>query len=194
MAPHAWPKGFSSATTRPPAYFGAVTHRLPTATLLASYLAAALAFASAAVTAYWMLGGTALLDTVGGALERYARDRSADALVLALVVVAAKCAAGAVAVVLTRRPSRRLATLAAPGGGLLALYGAVLTLAGALVLIGVIASSPENEHALRWHVFLWDPWFLLWGLALALAGISIRRGASRPSGRRRRRSVAPSAP
>ncbi|MEA2497122.1 MAG: hypothetical protein QOJ29_5033, partial [Thermoleophilaceae bacterium] len=35
--------------------------------------AAALAFASAAVSLYWTLGGTALLDTVGGAVEDLAR-------------------------------------------------------------------------------------------------------------------------
>ena len=31
-----------------------------------AYLAAALALASAAFSLYWLLGGTALLDTVGG--------------------------------------------------------------------------------------------------------------------------------
>src|SRR4051794_27244369 len=60
------------------------------------YGAAFLALASAAVTAYWLLGGTALLDTVGGAIERLARKRSTDALAVASVLVIARC-----------RPSRR---------------------------------------------------------------------------------------
>jgi hypothetical protein len=34
-----------------------------------------------------------------------------------------------------------------------------------------------DEHALRWHVFVWDLWFLLWGLALALAIARFRRRA-----------------
>jgi hypothetical protein len=38
-----------------------------------------------------------------------------------------------VALTIARRPSRRLGTLAAAGGMLLALYGGVLTVAGALV-------------------------------------------------------------
>ena len=47
---------------------------------------------------------------------------------------------------------------------------------GALVLGGVITpSEPVNEHALRWHVFLWDLWFLIWGVALALATVRYRR-------------------
>lgn len=36
----------------------------------------------AAVSAYWAAGGTALLDTIGGALERAGRDRAAGLLVL----------------------------------------------------------------------------------------------------------------
>jgi CHASE2 domain-containing sensor protein len=30
-------------------------------------------------------------------------------------------------------------------------------------------SAPVDEHALRWHVFVWDLWFLVWGMALGLA-------------------------
>lgn len=43
---------------------------------LPAYLAAVLAFASAAVTLFWTLGGTVGLDTVGGHLEELARARS----------------------------------------------------------------------------------------------------------------------
>ncbi len=31
------------------------------------------------------------------------------------------------------------------------------------------APEASTEHGLRWHVFVWDLWFLLWGLALGLA-------------------------
>jgi hypothetical protein len=158
-----------------------MVRRVSMTAFVASYVAALLAFASAGVTAYWLAGGTALLDTVGGALERLARSRSASALAIALLVVMAKVAAGAFAVALTRRPSRRLGTLAAVAGALLAIYGAVLTVAGALVLTGAVSTSPTDEHALRWHTLLWDPWFLVWGVALAVAGISVgrsRRGRS----------------
>jgi hypothetical protein len=49
-------------------------------------IAAGLAFASAATTAYWLFGGTALLDTLGGSAERLARDRTDVALALAAAV------------------------------------------------------------------------------------------------------------
>jgi hypothetical protein len=47
-------------------------------------IAAGLAFASA--TAYWLFGGTALLDTLGGSAERLARDRTDAALAPAAAV------------------------------------------------------------------------------------------------------------
>jgi Protein of unknown function (DUF3995) len=132
-------------------------------------VAASLAFASAAVSLYWLLGGTGLLDTVGGEIEELARERSAAALAGLGATVLAKAAAGALALALLR-PRRRLAGAAGVGGVLLALYGGVLVLVGALVLAGAIApSEPVDRHALRWHVFVWDLWFVVWGVALAVA-------------------------
>jgi hypothetical protein len=42
-------------------------------TRVPAYAAAVLAFGSAAVSLYWTLGGTVLLDTVGGTFEHLAR-------------------------------------------------------------------------------------------------------------------------
>jgi len=135
--------------------------------------AALLAFASAAVSAFWLLGGTALLDTVGGQLETWGRERSGAAVAALAVVVALKLVAGWLALSLDRPWRIRLAWI---GGVLLALYGGVLVTAGALVLVGVIDASAETDlHALRWHVFLWDLWFVVWGVALALAACQARR-------------------
>ena len=137
----------------------------------AALAAAALAFASAAVSLYWTLGGTGLLDTVGGEIERLARERSAAAIAVVGATAVAKLLAGALALALLRSDWRPLFRAAIGGGALLALYGGVLVVAGALVLAGAIDSSePVDEYALRWHVFLWDMWFLVWGAALALAG------------------------
>jgi hypothetical protein len=139
------------------------------------YAAAVLAFASAAVTLYWTLGGTRLLDTVGGSLEDLARDRSGGALALGIVVVLVKAVGGLLALALVRpwgaRIGRRLLVLlGGAASALLVLYGGVYVLVGGLVLGGAIApSQPVDRHGLRWHVFVWDLWFLLWGLALGLA-------------------------
>jgi hypothetical protein len=50
--------------------------------LIASYVASALAFLSAAVTAYWLFGGTALLETVGGSLEPRAVFRTSPGMLV----------------------------------------------------------------------------------------------------------------
>ncbi len=138
----------------------------------AAYIAAGLAFASAATTAYWLFGGTALLDTLGGSAERLARDRSSAALAVAVAVVVVKTVAGLLALLL-RSPARpRWRIIVGQdivAAVVLCLWGAANVLVGAVVLSGAVERSDLDRHALRWHVFLWDAWFLVWGLALALA-------------------------
>jgi Protein of unknown function (DUF3995) len=136
-----------------------------------------LAFASAAVTAFWLLGGTLGLDTVGGEIEEQARERSAAALAVLSLTLVAKLAAGGLALALagSRPAGRRSTTLGLVGGAGLALYGGVLVIAGGLALAGVGDSSGRDEYALRWHVFFWDPWFFVWGVALALGAVRARR-------------------
>jgi hypothetical protein len=140
--------------------------------------AAVLAFASAAVTAFWLLGGTLGLDTVGGEIEEQARERSAAALAVLVVTLLAKLAAGGLALALAEsrtRGKRSVITLGLVGGVGLALYGGVLVIAVALALAGVVDSAGGDEYALRWHVFFWDVWFFVWGVALTLAAVRARR-------------------
>jgi hypothetical protein len=142
-------------------------------------LAAALAFASAATSLYWTLGGTWLLDTVGGAIEDLARERSAGALALGGATVALKLAAGLLALALARGagPRRAVGTACAAAAAVLLLWGGANVAVGGLVLADVVApGSQVDERALRWHVFLWDAWFVLWGAALAIAVAAARRG------------------
>ena len=61
---------------------------------LPAQAAATLAFASAAVTLFWTLGGTLLLDTVGGAPEDLARERTLGSFAFGSVVVLVKVTAG----------------------------------------------------------------------------------------------------
>jgi len=140
-----------------------------------------LGLASAVVSAYWTAGGTALLDTVGGAIARLAEDRSAAAVALGCGVVLAKLAAAALGPALLRRPRRWSRVLALLAGALLTLWGAANVLLGGAVLTGLLDLGPiADERALRWHVLLWDAWFLVWGVAL-LAAVRLSRAA--PSSR-----------
>ena len=132
---------------------------------------AVLAGASAIVSVYWGVGGRWLIDTVGGAIERLANRGGAAPLLLALGAAAAKVIAGLAALLLTMRPRslkerRTVLSINRLIAWILTLYGFVLFIAGSLVLTGGIHASPTtDEHALRWHVFVWDLWFLVWGLA-----------------------------
>ncbi len=144
-----------------------------------AYLAAALGVCYAAVSAYWALGGTGLLDTIGGSLEQTARKGLAVAVTLWAVVLI-KLIAVAPPLITTRprervRHQRVMVRLTMFEAGILTVYGLVLTIIGVLVQAGVIhRSAHADQRALKWHAFLWDPWFLVWGLAVGAAVFLLR--------------------
>jgi uncharacterized protein DUF3995 len=141
-----------------------------------AYPAAALAGVYALVSAYWTFGGTALLSTVGGGLERLGRSGGAVAVAVGVVTVVLKLAGAllAVALVRSRGSSRLLERAAAAAGAFLVLYGGGLVVVGALALAGLFG-TPDDPTALRWHVLVWDLWFLLWGAFLLAAAVRHRR-------------------
>jgi hypothetical protein len=144
-------------------------------TAWAGYAACVLALGHAAVSFYWASGGTAGLSTVGGELEAMGRAASPLLSVVVWGVGTAKVAAGLLALALVMPWGRmfpRWAMLAAGWGGatLLALYGGVLVTVEALVVGGItVPSGPVDWTALKWHLFLWDPWFFGWGVLLGVA-------------------------
>ena len=106
-------------------------------------------------------------------MEHLARDRSTAAVALAATVVVIKSGAGVLALLLlspAQRGWRMILALDILAAAALCLWGGANVL-GALVLRGAIERADIDRHALRWHVFLWDGWFLVWGIALALAAI-----------------------
>jgi len=135
----------------------------------AAYGASALAFAHAGVSAYWALGGTGGLNTVGGFAERAARSPGGAALTLIWVTVVVKVLGGLLALSLVQpwgaRVPRRLVLLAGTAASaLLILYGGVLVIAAVLVETGAVRpGTPIDWRGLRWHLGLWDLWFLIWG-------------------------------
>ncbi len=73
---------------------------------VASALAALLGFGSAAVSAYWALGGNGLLDTVGGEIEEWGRQRSPDVIVVLWLIVVIKTGVALAAPILAAAPGR----------------------------------------------------------------------------------------
>ena len=152
----------------------------------AAYGSAVLALLYALVSAYWTAGGTRLLSTVGGQVEDLARRGGSAAVLVGVCTVALKLAGGVLGLALVRPwgrrlPQRPLRLLALAAGGLLTLYGGLNVVLGGLGLLGVFG-TPADPSALRWHVGVWDLWFLLWGLLLLAAALP--RRTSHPVGRR----------
>lgn len=150
--------------------------------LWAAYAAAATAFVFAAVSLYWALGGTAGLDTIGGQLTAGGRAHDPAILTLVWAAVVLKVVGGLLPLALVQQwgrlfPRWVLLSAAWAGAALLTSYGAVQVTAEALVQLGVIKpAGPVDWPALRWHMLLWDPWFLIWGLLLGAAALEYGRG------------------
>lgn len=145
--------------------------------------AVVLGLGHAAVSAYWAAGGSALLDTIGGDIERWGRERQFSVVVALWGIVALKTIVALAAPVVVFRPGflppwtarrvpRILSWIAAT---ILVIYGGLLTGVGLLVQSGLIeANSDADQRALVWHTYLWDPWFLLWGSAFVVC-LGLRR-------------------
>lgn len=153
----------------------------PAVGTVTAYAAAILAFAYALMSLYWALGGHALVSTVGGYVEQFARRGGPLPVLIALAATAAKMADGLLALALVRPwgrvvPRRWLLAGSAGASALLVVYGGLYVLLGALVLSGVIhPAGSVDRTALRWHVGVWDLWFLVWGILQALATIGYWR-------------------
>lgn len=153
---------------------------------VAAYAAGVVAFAYALVSLYWALGGRGLISTVGGYVEQFAHQGGAAAVLLAWAVTAAKVAGGLLALALVRPWGRLLPRMwlligSAAASVVLIAYGGLYVIVGALVLADVIHSSQSTDiTALRWHVGLWDLWFLVWGILLALATVGYWKRTANP--------------
>jgi hypothetical protein len=149
--------------------------------IISAYAAAIVAFAYAVMSLYWAVGGHALVSTIGGYVEQFARRGGALPVLAALAVTVAKVAGGLLALALVRPwgrvlPRGWLQLGSAAVSLLLVVYGGLNVLLGGLVPSGVIhPAGTVDRTALRWHVAVWDLWFLVWGILLALATIGYRQ-------------------
>jgi hypothetical protein len=157
----------------------------------AALAALGVGLAYAAISMYWALGGTWLLDTVGISLSRPGQAGHAIALAAALGAAVLKAVAAVLPVLAVLRIRVR------PGGGqdrglnrlirvlawieaaILLGYGLVYTAAGLLVQAGLVHAPAHADHlASRWHAYLWDPWFGVWGILVFTALYRSRPGRS----------------
>ena len=150
--------------------------RSPTNTArVAGYGAFILALGYGLVSLYWAAGGRRGLGTLGEPLQQLAHSKDATAVIVISIVIVLKLMGASLALALVRpwgqRIPRRLLLIAgAVAAAVLILYGAVEMFGEALVETGAIRPSGHVDwRALRWHLGVWDLWFLAWGVALAVA-------------------------
>lgn len=152
----------------------------------AGYATAVCAFLFALVSFYWGLGGTVGLDTLGR--EAVARVEAGDAGIFVAVWLAGvlKVGGGVLALALVRPWGRRLfghRLLLVAGWGaavVLLLYGCVQVGALLLVQTGVVAPPPDLDwRGFRGHLYLWDPWFVVWGVLAAFTAYHYTRDTRR---------------
>lgn len=150
---------------------GAHSHSLD----LTGYAAAIWAFLFAATSFYWALGGRIGVETIGDAITKPALAGDPAIVAFVWTTGALKVVAGGVALALVQPWGRRIprwALLLAGWGAsaLFLVYGAA-NLAQDVLIVGGMIPTPVGLGAVaaRWHLFLWDPWWLLGGILLALA-------------------------
>ena len=138
----------------------------------------AVGLAYAAISVYWAAGGRSLLNTVGISVSRPGQAGHLAALLAVWGAAGVKAVAAVLPLLAIgvwprtangglRRLARVLTWIEA---AILSGYGLVLTASGLLVQAGVIkATAHADRLALKWHAYLWDPWFLIWGIFVFLA-------------------------
>lgn len=145
----------------------------------AAYGAAGWAFAFAAVSAYWALGGKVGTETIAMDI---ARIPLANDPMVVWATAGLKALAGMLALTLVRPCGRLLplrvlirATWAA--GLVLTFYGGANLVDHGRMVAG-LRDTPEvlGEQAARWHLLLWDPVWLLGGVLFLAAARYHRHG------------------
>ena len=141
----------------------------PTAARTALSVAAVAGVVHGAFSLYWGIGGSWLVDTLGEDLVEQWEDNAA----VLLPVGSVKILAALLPLLLLRTPGqpslwpRLLRAVSWAGAVLLILWGGVNTVTGNLVLSGIVEPDGGYDHdGMVGHAWLWDPLFLVWGVAL----------------------------
>jgi len=153
------------------------------------YAASACALAFAMVTFYWVLGGRGLLDLIGTGLVRLADAHDPEFSIAMWASALLKVAGAVFALALVQPwgprlvPRRLLLAVGWSCSALLIVYGGWGVVYMLLVVMGKLPVPPGNDwRTVQGHLFVWSPWFGIWGVLLALATLSLAR-ASRPPAR-----------
>lgn len=149
------------------------------ATVTAFVVAAVAGVVHGLFSVYWGVGGTWLVETLGTDLVELWEEQGVLLIPVGLLKIAA-----AVIPLLLQTPQdgwlpgllrRIIRGISWAGSALLIVWGGVNTVTGNLVLSGLVEpDGGYDREGMIGHAWLWDPLFLVWGVALA-AGLWLSR-------------------
>ncbi|MDQ3577557.1 MAG: DUF3995 domain-containing protein [Actinomycetota bacterium] len=152
----------------------------------AGYATAACAFLFAAVSFYWGFGGTLALDTVGQEAVQQVEDGELGIYLAVWAAGLAKVVGGLAALALVLPWGRRvfphwmLSLVGWGGAAVLITYGAAQVLILAMVKAGAIEpDGPIDWTGFYGHLYIWDPWFVVWGVLMAITAFYYTRNSRR---------------
>jgi hypothetical protein len=155
----------------------------------AGRLACAWAVIFALMSLYWAAGGLIGGETLGVEIDRLAHQRAASLLAELWAAFALKALAAVLALALVepwgRRVPRPLLLLLgwATGAGI-TVYAVACLVQHALMATGAIRTPDTlGTHALPWHLWLWDPFWLAGGLLFVAAAHGLQRSPRAVSAR-----------
>lgn len=157
------------------------TSRLPPTARTALIVAAAAGVLHGLFSLYWAFGGDWLVNTLG----RQLTETFADLRWLLIPVAAVKIGFALLPLLLARTGrfgQRWWRLLCWTGAVVLVGWGGLNTVTSNLVLSGVLRPGRGYDRdGMIGHAWLWDPLFLVWGLALTVALLRTRRGRAKPA-------------
>jgi len=153
----------------------------------AAYAACAWAVVFALMSFYWASGGRAALETLGTGFVGSDGQAPADLITFTWITGFLKLLAAGVALALVQpwgrsAPRKLLLVGAWAAGGLFVLYALGNAVQHLLMLTGglPVARTIGTLEAVRWHLFFWDPLWLVGGvLFLATARYAGRQREAR---------------
>jgi hypothetical protein len=130
---------------------------------------------------YWAFGGDVGLGTIGETIGTPANERDTQFVLILWVTAVLKLLAGLIPLALVRgwipAISRRWLRLMVWGVGIfMFLYAGANFGARAIMALGII-ETPESMRtsAARWHLWFWNPWWMLGGILYIAGGWSSRQ-------------------
>lgn len=123
-------------------------------------------------SAYWLMGGSLLLESVGQWAATTGDSRGSEITAMLAATMLLKLGAAWVPLLAENRilaGRKAWRTTSWIGAACITVYGLANIAASGAALLNVLPTAPDSRSAHLGHALLWGPLFVLWGIALLIA-------------------------